>query len=61
MVAGMAEEYTDPSGNTAQFQAFVTNQQQDVEPPAKKSYGTLIAIIVVAVIVVGGLVWLAAS
>lgn len=53
----MAEDYVDPSGSTEQFRAFT----RDPEPPAKRSPAPLVAGIVIAVVVVGLLVFLIAS
>jgi hypothetical protein len=51
-------EQTDPSGNTAQFQAFA----RDSEPaPAKRSSAPTIIGIVVVVVVLAVVAWLALS
>jgi hypothetical protein len=55
----MAENYTDPSGNTAQFRAFV-DAPEPVGPAPAPSRVPLIAGVAVAVVVLVGLVaWLA--
>ncbi len=56
------EPYTDPSGNTEAFQAFVARGGAPEAPPvaAKKSPVALLVGVVVAVIVVALVVWLVA-
>jgi hypothetical protein len=53
----MAENYTDPSGNTAQFRAFV--DAPDAAAPKSPSRLPLIVGIAVAVVVVALVAWLA--
>jgi hypothetical protein len=65
MVDGMSspqEPYSDPSGNTEAFQAFVNRGGvPEVRPVVKRSSTGLIVGIVVAVIVIAVVVWLALS
>jgi len=49
----MSDEYTDPSGNTAQFQAFVSRPEEPA--PAKRApvgliVGVAVAIVAIAVV-----------
>jgi hypothetical protein len=62
MSSSPQEPYTDPSGNTEAFQAFVNRGgTPDLPPVTKKSSSTgLIVGIVVAVVVVAIVVWLVA-
>ncbi|SCG73435.1 hypothetical protein [Micromonospora humi] len=56
----MTENYTDPSGNTAQFRAFVDAPDSAAAPSPAPSRLPLIAGLGVAVVVVVALVaWLA--
>ncbi|MCW3814844.1 hypothetical protein ONA91_10290 [Micromonospora sp. DR5-3] len=54
----MSENYTDPSGNTAQFRAFVDSPDAAAAAEAPSRL-PLIAGIGVAVVVVAVVVWLA--
>ncbi|MEV0428357.1 hypothetical protein ACIBPB_21575 [Micromonospora sp. NPDC049836] len=54
----MAENYTDPSGNTAQFRAFVDSPEA-TPAAAAPSRLPLVAGIVAAVVVVALVAWLA--
>jgi hypothetical protein len=55
-VPNMTDEYTDPSGNTAQFQAFAQRAEQPVAPakraPVAALVGVAAAIIMIAAVVV---------
>jgi hypothetical protein len=55
------EPYSDPSGNTEAFQAFVNRGGTPVVKPGGKrsSTGLIVGVVVVAVIVVAIVVWLA--
>jgi hypothetical protein len=55
----MAEEYTDPSGNTEQFRAFV--HDTEAPTPAKRSPLPLVVAVVAGVIVVAAAVWFIAG
>jgi hypothetical protein len=55
----MSDEYTDTSGNTAQFQAFVNRPEEPA--PARKAPVGLIAGIVVVVLVIAIVVFLLAT
>ncbi|MFU8852393.1 hypothetical protein ACNAW0_15595 [Micromonospora sp. SL1-18] len=54
----MAENYTDPSGNTAQFRAFVDSPDRAAAAQAPSRL-PLIAGIAVAVVIVALVAWLA--
>ncbi|WP_204335176.1 MULTISPECIES: hypothetical protein [unclassified Micromonospora] len=56
----MAENYTDPSGNTAQFRAFVDSTDPGAAAPASSRL-PLIAGIGAAVVLVVLVAWLALS
>jgi hypothetical protein len=54
------DDVNDPSGNTQAFQAWVDNGPPSADAPKSKT-PTIVAAIVVAVIVLGGLLFLALS
>jgi len=54
MVVAMSDAYNDPSGNTAQFQAFVAEPESAPQP---RRVGIAIAGAVVAAIAVAILLW----
>ena len=59
-VSRMAENYTDPSGNTAQFRAFVDSPEPAASAAAAPSRLPLIAGgAVAAVVVVALIAWIA--
>jgi hypothetical protein len=55
----MAENYTDPSGNTAQFQAFVESPEPAAAPAPSRL--PLIAGIGAAVVLIALVAWFALS
>jgi len=55
----MAENYTDPSGNTAQFRAFVDSPDPAAAAEEAPSRLPLIAGIGAAVVVIALVAWLA--
>jgi hypothetical protein len=65
MLYGMSspkEPYTDPSGNTEAFQAFVNRGGTPIVKPGRsRPTGLIIGAVVVVVIVVAVVVWLAVS
>ncbi len=54
----MSDQHVDPSGNTAQFRAFV---QRPEPAPAKRSPLPIVAGVVAALVVIAVIVWLIAS
>ncbi|GGK17520.1 hypothetical protein GCM10010124_07560 [Pilimelia terevasa] len=55
MVMAMPDTYNDPSGNTAQFQAFVTSPPP---APAKRTpVGLIVGGVVLGVAVLAALAW----
>ena len=56
----MAENYTDPSGNTEQFRAFA-HAPEAAAPAAAPSRLPLIVGAVVAAVLVAGIAWLTLS
>jgi hypothetical protein len=57
MVLRMSDNSVDPSGNTEAFRAFTQNAPQ--EPPAASRTPLIAAGVVVAVVLIGLIVWLA--
>ncbi|WP_343445323.1 hypothetical protein [Micromonospora schwarzwaldensis] len=55
----MAENYTDPSGNTAQFRAFVDTPEPAVAAPAPSRLPLIAGLAVAAVVVVALVAWVA--
>lgn len=55
MVVAMSDAYNDPSGNTAQFKAFVS--EPEPEPGSSSRMGLVVAGVVLAAIVVAVLAW----
>lgn len=55
MVERMPDEYTDPSGNTAQFRAFVSEPEPAPDPSRK--IGILVAVGVLAAVAVALAAW----
>ena len=58
-VPPMSDEYTDPSGNTAQFQAFV--QRPEEPAPAKRAPVALLVGVAAAVVVLAVVIYLVLS
>jgi hypothetical protein len=58
-VPPMSEEYTDPSGNTAQFQAFA--QRPEEPAPAKRTPVALLVGVAAAIVVLAVIAYLALS
>jgi hypothetical protein len=54
MVLAMSDTYNDPSGNTAQFRAFVSEPEPE---PAPRSVGLIVAGAVLAAVAVGLAIW----
>ncbi|MDG4793773.1 hypothetical protein [Micromonospora sp. WMMD1082] len=54
----MAENYTDPSGNTEAFRAFAN---PDAPPEAASRTGLIVAVAVAALVLVALATWLAFS
>ncbi|WP_197087951.1 hypothetical protein [Micromonospora sp. HK10] len=55
----MAENYTDPSGNTAQFRAFVDSPEATPGAAAPSRLPLVAGIVAAAVVVVALVAWLA--
>ncbi|MET7834272.1 hypothetical protein O7600_13645 [Micromonospora sp. WMMA1998] len=55
----MAENYTDPSGNTAQFRAFVDAPEPAAAAAAPSRLPLIAGLAVAAVVVVGLIAWIA--
>ena len=55
----MAENYTDPSGNTAQFRAFVDSPEPAASASAPSRLPLIAGVAVAAVVVVALLAWIA--
>ncbi|WFE42164.1 hypothetical protein [Micromonospora sp. WMMD998] len=55
----MTENYTDPSGNTAQFRAFVDAPESAAPAPAPSRLPLIAGIGVAVVVVVALVAWLA--
>ncbi|MFI7070410.1 hypothetical protein [Micromonospora sediminicola] len=55
----MAENYTDPSGNTAQFRAFVDAPEPATAAAAPSRVPLIAGLAVAAVVVVALVAWLA--
>jgi len=55
IVSAMSDEYIDPSGNTAQFRAFVSEPEPAPDPTRR--IAILVAIGVLAAVAVGLAVW----
>jgi hypothetical protein len=47
----MSDEYSDPSGNTAQFQAFVHRVEEEPAPAKRTPVGLLIGVAAVIIVV----------
>jgi hypothetical protein len=56
----MSDEYTDPSANTAQFQAFV-HRVEEPAPAKGAPVGLIIGIVAVVVVVAAVVAYLALS
>ncbi|MFI5832574.1 hypothetical protein ACIA5A_02730 [Micromonospora sp. NPDC051300] len=55
----MTENYTDPSGNTAQFRAFVDAPESAAAAPTPSRLPLIVGAGVAAVVVVALVAWLA--
>ncbi|MEU1846090.1 hypothetical protein [Micromonospora sediminicola] len=55
----MAENYSDPSGNTAQFRAFVDAPEPAAAAAAPSRLPLIAGLAVAAVVVVGLIAWIA--
>jgi hypothetical protein len=55
----MSDQYADRSGNTQAFQAFV--QREEPAPPARPTRLIVAGAVVLAVVIIGAIVWLAAG
>ena len=55
----MSEHYADRSGNTEAFQAFV--QREEPAPPARPPRLIVASAVVLAVLIIGAIVWLVAA
>ncbi|MER5606042.1 hypothetical protein AB0F93_21245 [Micromonospora tulbaghiae] len=55
----MAENYTDPSGNTAQFRAFVDSPEPAASASAPSRVPLIAGVAVAAVVVVALVAWIA--
>ncbi len=58
-VSRMAENYTDPSGNTAQFRAFVDSPEPAASASAPSRLPLIAGVAVAAVVVVALIAWIA--
>lgn len=57
MVLRMSDNSVDPSGNTEAFRAFTQNTPQ--EPPAASKTPLIVTGVVVAIVLIGLIIWLA--
>ena len=57
MVLRMSDNHVDPSGNTEAFRAFT--ESTSPEPPASSRTPLIVGGVVVAVVLIGLIVWLA--